>query len=303
MTAQARAASVAERLGSTETLEPRSERHRTLHRFLRHRLAMAGSIVLLLLCLAVLLAPLISRQGPDAVDLYAQNQPPDGLHWFGTDNTGRDIFARTLYGGRVSLLVGALAVVVSLVVGTLLGGLAGFFRGAWDMTIMRITDVVMTFPQVVIILTAAAMVGPGLRNTILIIGLLNWPIPCRLVRARILSVREMEFVQASRALGVSSLRILVRVVLPNAIDVIVVNASLGVATAILLEAGMSFLGLGVQPPTPSWGNLLNAARQLNILESYTWQWVPAAVAIIVTVLCINLIGDGLRDAFDPRSER
>jgi peptide/nickel transport system permease protein len=303
MTAQMGAASVAERLGAMEELEPRAEGHRTLRRFLRHRLAMAGAIVLLLLCLAVVLAPLIARQGPDAVDLYAQNQPPDHLHWFGTDATGRDIFARTLYGGRVSLLVGALAVVVSLVVGTLLGGVAGFFRGAWDMAIMRVTDVVMTFPQIVIILTAAAMVGPGLRNTILIIGLLNWPIPCRLVRARLLSIREMEFVQASRALGVSSLRILVRVALPNAIDVIVVNASLGVATAILLEAGMSFLGLGVQPPTPSWGNLLNAARQLNILETYTWEWVPAAAAIIVTVLCINLIGDGLRDAFDPRSER
>jgi peptide/nickel transport system permease protein len=264
---------------------------------------MAGAIVLTVLCLVVILAPLLSRQGPDAVDLYAQNQPPDGLHWFGTDATGRDIFARTLYGGRVSLLVGALAVLISLVVGTVLGGAAGFFRGAWDMGIMRITDVVMTFPPVVIILTVAAMVGPGLRNTVLVIGLLTWPIPCRLVRARILSIREQEFIQASRALGVSPLWILVRTALPNAIDVIVVNASLGVATAILLEAGMSFLGLGVQPPTPSWGNLLNAARQLNILESYTWQWVPAAAAIIVTVLCINLIGDGLRDAFDPRSER
>jgi peptide/nickel transport system permease protein len=272
-------------------------------RFLRHRLAMVGAVLLVLLCLAAVLAPLIARQGPDAVDLYAQNQPPDGLHWLGTDATGRDILARTLYGGRVSLLVGVLAVLISLLLGTVLGGVAGFFRGAWDTVIMRLTDVVMTFPPVVIILTVAAMVGPGLRNTILVIGLLNWPIPCRLVRARILSVREQEFVQASRALGVSPLRILFRVAMPNAIDVIVVNATLGVAAAILLEAGMSFLGLGVQPPTPSWGNLLNAARQLNILEQYAWQWVPAALGIIATVLSINLLGDGLRDALDPRWDR
>lgn len=303
MTSEAPPVSVAETLRRTESGETDGERNRTLRRFLRHRLAMAGAIVLTLLCVVVILAPLLSRHGPDAVDLYAQNQPPDSLHWFGTDATGRDIFARTLYGGRVSLLVGALAVLISLVLGTILGCVAGFFRGAWDMGIMRITDVVMTFPPVVIILTVAAMVGPGLRNTVLVIGLLNWPIPCRLVRARLLSIREQEYVQASRALGVSPLWILLRTALPNAIDVIVVNASLGVATAILLEAGMSFLGLGVQPPTPSWGNLLNAARQLNILESYTWQWVPAAAAIIVAVLCINLIGDGLRDAFDPRSER
>ncbi|HEX4216445.1 MAG TPA: ABC transporter permease [Candidatus Dormibacteraeota bacterium] len=274
-----------------------------ISRFARHRMAMAGAVLLVLVCLAVILAPLLARQGADAVNLFAQNQRPGAGHLLGTDSEGRDIFARTLYGGRVSLIVGVAAVLISLGIGILLGGIAGYFRGGWDWVIMRITDVAMTFPPVVIILTVAAIIGPGLWNTVLIIGLLNWPIPGRLVRARILSVREYEYIDACRATGASSWRILFRHALPNAVDVIVVTGTLGVANAILLEAGMSFLGLGVQPPTPSWGNLLSAANQLNVLVSYPWQWVPAGVAVVITVLSINLIGDGLRDVLDPRAGR
>lgn len=272
-------------------------------RFLRHRLAMIGAVGVLVLVLLVLAAPLIAHWGPNAVDLYSINQAPSSLHLLGTDQTGRDTFSRTLYGGRVSLLVGVVAVVISLVIATVLGGIAGYFRGLPEGLIMRLTDLFMTFPQILIVLVVAALFGPGLRNTILVIGLVSWPIPCRLVRARILAVRQEQFIEASRALGAGPWRILFRQAVPNAVDVLVVNATLGVANAILLEAGMSFLGLGVQPPTPSWGNLLNNASNLNVLQNYPWQWVPAGVGIMLTVLFINLIGDGMRDALDPRAVR
>lgn len=261
---------------------------------------MTGLCVFAVIGLLALLAPVVSRYDPDAVDLRAQNLGPTWDHWFGTDRTGRDTFARVVYAGRVSLAVGVVAVAISVVVATVLGATAGFFGGRVDNLIMRVTDVMMTFPPVVIILTASAIAGPGVRNTILIIGLLNWPIPCRLVRAKFLSVREMEYVTAARALGVPTGRIIWRHALPNAIDVMIVYSSLGIANAILLEAGMSFLGVGVQPPTPSWGNLLNVARNISVLEGFPWQWMPAGAAIVLTVLAVNFIGDGLRDALDPR---
>jgi len=273
---------------------------RVVRRYVRHRLAMAGLAVFLVIALLAIFAPVISRSDPDAVDLLARNQGPTWDHWFGTDRTGRDSFARVVYAGRVSLAVGVVAVAISVAVAVVLGATAGYFGGRVDNVIMRLTDVMMTFPPVVIILTVGAIAGPGVRNTMLVIGFLNWPIPCRLVRAKFLAVREMEYITAARSLGVPTNRIVRRHALPNAIDVMIVYASLGVANAILLEAGMSFLGVGVQPPTPSWGNLLNVARNISVLEGYPWLWLPAGVAIVLTVLAVNFIGDGLRDALDPR---
>lgn len=273
---------------------------RVIRRFTRHRLAMSGLVIFAVIALLAILAPVVSRHDPDAVDLLARNQGPTWDHWFGTDRTGRDMFARVVYAGRVSLAVGVVAVAISVVVAVVLGATAGFFGGRVDNVIMRVTDVMMTFPPVVIILTVGAIAGPGVRNTMLVIGFLNWPIPCRLVRAKFLSVREMEYVTAARALGVPTSRIIRRHALPNAIDVMIVYSSLGIANAILLEAGMSFLGVGVQPPTPSWGNILNVARNISVLEGFPWQWMPAGAAIVLTVLAVNFIGDGLRDALDPR---
>ncbi|MEA2510929.1 MAG: peptide/nickel transport system permease protein [Thermomicrobiales bacterium] len=272
----------------------------TVRRFRRHRLALAGLLIVTVIVLLAVLAPLAARQGPNEIDLRARNQGPSWSHWFGTDRTGRDTFARTIYAGRVSLAVGVVAVAISVAIGALLGALAGFFGGRVDSLVMRFTDVIMTFPPIVIILTVAALAGPGVRNTMLVIGLLNWPVPCRLVRAKFLAVREMDFVTAARALGAPTRRIITVHAFPNVIDVLVVYASLGIATAILLEAGLSFLGLGVQPPTPSWGNMLNPARNVSILEQYPWQWMPAGGAIILTVIAVNFVGDGLRDALDPR---
>lgn len=270
-----------------------------LRRFRRHRLAVVGVVVLAIFVLLAVFAPLIARVGPNAVDLLGRNQGPTAKHWFGTDRTGRDTFARTIYAGRVSLLIGFAAAAISIIIGALLGALAGFFGGWADGLIMRFTDVVMTFPPIIIILTIVALTGPGVVKTLLIIGLLNWPVPCRLVRAKFLSLREQEFLVAARAMGASAARMIGVHAFPNTVDVLVVYASFGVVNAILLEAGLSFLGLGVQPPTASWGNMINVARNLQTLEQQPWQWVPAGVAIVLTVLACNFMGDGLRDALDP----
>ncbi len=270
-----------------------------LRRLRRHHLAVIGVLVLAIFILLAIGAPVVARVGPDAIDLLARNQGPTAKHWFGTDRTGRDTFSRTIYAGRVSLSIGFAAAAISIVVGALLGAIAGFFGKAADSIIMRFTDIVMTFPAIIIILTIVALTGPGIIKTMLIIGLLNWPVPCRLVRAKFLSLREQEFLVAARAMGASSARMISVHAFPNTVDVLVVYASFGVVNAILLEAGLSFLGLGVQAPTASWGNMINVARNLQVLEQFPWQWVPAGVAIVLTVLACNFIGDGLRDALDP----
>jgi len=274
----------------------------TIGRFSRNRLGVAGLAVFVLFVLLAAGAPLVARYSPDAVDLLNLNQGPTAQHLFGTDQVGRDTLARTFYAGRVSLTVGVVATLMSLVIGTALGTLAGFAGGIVDNVVMRFVDIVMAFPAIVVLLTLATIVGPGLLTTILVIGLVSWPAPCRLVRAKFLVLREQEFIQAARAVGVPTWRIVLLHALPNVVDVLVVYGSLGVAGAILLEAGLSFLGQGIQPPTASWGNMLNAARDIGVLQGYPWQWVPAGVATVVTVLAINFIGDGLRDALDPRAK-
>lgn len=273
-----------------------------LRRFLKHRLAVIGLVVLVLIVLSAIFAPWLTPWEPNQVDLRARSQPPSADHWLGTDRTGRDVLSRTLYAGRISLMVGVVAVMISVVIGAFLGAIAGYFGGIVDSIIMRSTDVVMTFPAIVAILTLAAIVGPGVRNIIIIIGLLNWPVPARLVRARLLSVRKLDYIHAAETLGAPSSRIITRHALPNAYDVLIVYASLGIATAILLEAGLSFLGLGVQPPQASWGNMLNVARNVSVLEGQPWLWIPPGIAIVLTVLGVNFVGDGLRDAFDPRGK-
>jgi len=271
-----------------------------VRRFRRHRMAVVSAVLLLIIGVLALGAPIISQFDPSTIDLRARNQGPSLDHWFGTDRTGRDTFARTVYAGRVSLMVGVASVVISIGVGALLGAIAGYRGGVGDSTIMRFTDIMMTFPAIIIILTVAAITGPGLWKTIFLIGLLNWTIPCRLVRARFLLLRNLEFVQAARVIGAGDRRIVMRHAFPNVVDVLIVNATLGIAAAILLEAGLSFLGLGVQPPTPSWGNMLNVARNISTLENDLWQWAPAGIAIVLCVLAINFVGDGLREALDPR---
>ncbi len=270
-------------------------------RFFKHRLAVFGLIVLCALFLMALLAPAIERYSPIELDLMAMGQPPSLQHWLGTDTTGRDVWSRIVHAGRVSLSVGFVAVSISTVIGLLVGGIAGYAGGRTDLLLMRVTDMVMAFPSLVMIITIAAVLGPSIYNTMLIIGILSWPGTARLVRGQFLSFREQQFVLAARATGVPPYQIVLRHLLPNVVGTVTVAATFGMANAILQEASLSFLGLGVQAPTPSWGNMLQDAQSHGILEGMPWLWIAPGLMIALAVLSINFVGDGLRDALDPRS--
>lgn len=272
-------------------------------RFSRNRLALSGLLAFSVVTLACVLAPWLLQLDPNAIDLSASLQPPSARHWLGTDQTGHDMLARTLVAGRVSLLVGLCSVLLAIMIGALLGGLAGYF-GRWvDNLIMRGVDVVMTFPTIIVLMTLAAVIGSGTGKTIVIIGLLSWPLVARLVRARILTLREMDFIAAARTFGAGHWYLLRRHLLPNTADVLLVFSSLGFVTAIMAEAGLSFLGLGVQLPDASWGSLISIARESSVLQQYPWIWLPSGCLIVITALSASFVGDGLRQAFDPRSDR
>ncbi len=268
-------------------------------RFRRHRLALIGMSILLLLAVGAIGAPLIARHGPSSIDLSAYRLGPSANHPLGTDSAGRDVLSRLLYAGRISLSVGLVAVGIYTAIGVVLGALAGFYGGWVDSTVMRLADVVLSFPTLIIIITLASVLGPSIANVMLAIGLLGWPPIARLLRAELLSLREREFIVGARAMGTSNARLIFRHLLPNAMAPVLVAATFGIAYAILIEAGLSFLGLGVRPPTPSWGNMLTDAQSLTVLESMPWLWLPPGVMIGLAVLSINFIGDGLRDALDP----
>lgn len=275
---------------------------RAMRRFAGNHAAVAGLVLLAAIVGIILLGPRLTGVDPNAIDLLALNEPPSAAHWLGTDGVGRDVFARLMEGGRISLTVAIGAVSISLVVGFLMGSLAAFGGRLLDAVIMRIVDLAMTMPPIVLLLVLASITGPGIAPTILVIALLTWPVLARMVRARLLELRERDFVLAARNMGAGTGHLVLRHGLPNTLDVLVVHATLQTANAVLLEAGLSFLGLGVPPPDASWGNMLNAARSVLVLEQYPWQWMTAGAALVLTVLATNFVGDGLRDAFDPRSD-
>lgn len=270
-------------------------------KFRRHRLALFGLGVFALITLASFGAPWLSPFDPDKIDILARNQAPNAEHLLGTDGTGRDVATRILYAGRVSLTVAVVAVALAAVIGITIGSLSGYFGGVIDTVLMRATDTVMSVPMVIVAIALVAVLGPSLRNVIVLFGVLGWPAMARIVRAQFLSYRESMFVEASQALGANHLRIIVRHILPNSVGAIVVTATFDAGRAILLEAGLSFLGLGVQPPTASWGNMINTARTVTIIENFPWLWLPPGIMIAVTVLVLNFVGDGLRDALDPHA--
>jgi len=277
-----------------------SPRQLAWQRFRRNRLAMVGLITIIVLSVIAILADFVAPADPLKIDTKAFGKPPTLTHLLGTDQSGRDALSRLIFGTRVSLSVGLVAVSIYLTIGTVLGAIAGYRRGLVDATIMRITDTVMSFPALIIILAVIPVLGPSIFNIMLVIGLLGWPAVARLVRGEFLSLREREFTLAARGIGASDRRIIFRHILPNVAGPLVVVASFGIADAIITEAGLSFLGLGVQPPEPSWGQMLNNAIDVGTILEKPWLWLAPAIAIAITVLSINFIGDGLRDALDPR---
>jgi len=266
--------------------------------FKRNRLAVGGFIIILITFLIAGSASLIAPRDPGKTDVSLKLKPPSLDHYLGTDQLGRDVFSRMLHGAKVSLSVGFVAVAISILIGILVGAVAGYYGGWVDSLLMRFVDIMLCFPSFFLILTVVALLGPSLFKVMVVIGITSWMGTSRFVRAEFLSLRERDFVQAAKALGVRDPRIIFRHILPNALAPVFVTATLDVASAILVEAGLSFLGFGVQPPAPSWGNILTEGRTY-IFDAW-WLTVFPGLAILITVLSFNLAGEGLRDALDPR---
>ncbi len=271
-----------------------------LQRFMKHKLAVVSTVFLAIVILSALLAPLLAPYDPSKV-VGGFSKAPTKEFLLGTDRVGRDVLSRLLYATRVSLLVGFAATAVSTVVGVVLGLVSGYFGGWIDMVIMRFTDMVMSFPYILLVLVSAAIFEPGLWNIILILGFVDWPGVARLVRGNVLSLRETSFVQGDIVAGMPKRYILFSEILPNTVAPILVYSTSVIAISMLDEAALSFLGMGIQPPQASLGNMLNGAQSISILTTKPWLWIPPGLLIILLVVSINFIGDALRDAFDPSS--
>ncbi|HET7265661.1 MAG TPA: ABC transporter permease [bacterium] len=269
-------------------------------RFLRDRLALAGGIVLAALALASAAAPLLTRYAPNEVDLKQLDAAPSAPHWFGTDDLGRDEFSRALYAGRVSLSIGTAVAVVAALAGTTVGALAGYHGRLVDAALMRLTDVALSVPPLPLIIVLSAVVKPSPQILVLIIAGVGWMGTARLVRSAFLSIRETEYIEAARAAGCGSLRVILRHALPNSLAPVIVAATLAVGNAIITESVLSFLGVGIQPPTASWGNMLQNAE--STMATKPWLSVFPGVLILLSVLSVNGLGDGLRDALDVRAK-
>lgn len=278
-------------------------------RFRKNKVAVAGAILFILILLLVTFGPMFSPYKMSEFELANKNLPPSKAHWLGTDEQGRDVLLRLMLGGRISLRVGVMAAGITIVLGSVVGGIAGYYGGRIDNILMRFAEIIYSIPftPTVISISAALMwrVPSEVKMYIvmLIIGVLSWPGLARIVRGQILSLREQEFMQATEVLGLSDSAKILRHLLPNTLAFIIINATLGMASAILTEAGLSFLGLGVAPPVPTWGNMVERARNNKVFNNYLWMWLPPGMMIMLTVVSINLLGEGLRDAFDPKESR
>jgi len=296
--------SLAENAGSILGYKPLPPRKRfpVVGRFLENRLAVIGLVVIVFLYAAALAEPLLATHPYDQITSGNRTKPPSGEHWMGTDRSGRDVYSRLIKGGQVSLAAGFAAVVIVMLIGTTLGALAGFFGGFVDSIIMRTTDILLAIPLILLLITAASLFRPSLQTTIVVIGVSSWPGAARLVRGQFMQLKGQEYITAAKAVGASPFRLMTRHLFPNALAIIIVETTLWLSYAILLEASLSYLGLGVQIPTPSWGNMLQDGQR-ELLFGAWWLTLFPGLAIFITVLAFNMLGDGLRDAFDPRHRR
>ncbi len=270
-------------------------------RLARSPLAMFGLAIIFVLVFCAIFAELISPYSPIKQDLMHMFETPSSAHWLGTDEFGRDILSRLIYGARVSLQVGFIAVGIALVIGGMLGAISGYYSGRLDNIIMRVMDVLLSIPQTLLAIAIVAALGPSLMNLMIAVGISAVPTYARIVRGSVLSIRSMEFIEAARAAGSSDLRIILKHIIPNSMAPIIVQSTLGVASAILNAAGLSFIGLGIQPPNPEWGAMLSGGRQY--IRDYPHMTLYPGLAIMLTILALNFLGDGLRDALDPKLKR
>ena len=282
-------------------LEDKSQ-NRALRRFFNNRLATIGLIIFTTIIFITIFAPIICKYSPQKIDLLNRLKPPSSEHIFGTDKIGRDVFARILYGGRVSIFVGIGSALGAAIIGVLIGSYAGYKGGLIDNIFMRISEIMMSFPRIVLVLLAVSIVGQSLWNLIVIFILTGWGSIYRMTRAKILSIREEEYVLALKAFGLNDIIICYKHMLPNALGPVLINITLSTAMFILQEAALSFLGLGVPLNIPTWGNILNVAQDISVLRENWWIWLPVGTVISIFVLSVNFIGDGLRDSLDPTQQ-
>ncbi|WP_178020522.1 oligopeptide ABC transporter permease [uncultured Paenibacillus sp.] len=282
----------------------------SLRRLLRNKLAVSGFVVVVFMFVACFLGPLFSPYTDNKIQMSLMNRPPSWQHWLGTDKLGRDVLTRVLQAGRISLTVGLASMVLSVFLGTLLGAIAGYYRGIVDQIIMRIADLLLTIPGLPLLFISGALLSEWKVPTdyrmyivMLMLSLVNWPGLARMIRGQMLSLREREFMQAAVVLGLRDRRKLVHHLLPNLVPLIIVMATLNIGGAILSESVLSFFGLGVMPPTPTWGNMIDAANNMIDFQQHPWLWIPPGLSIFATVIAINLFGDGLRDVLDPKMNR
>jgi peptide/nickel transport system permease protein len=302
---------------TTATLKPLTPGQLIWRRFRKHRMALAGAVGVILIVLFIVIGSVVvPEKAANLGDLYNRLKGPTTVHFFGTDSNGRDVFDRVIYGGQISLIIGVLAVTLETSIGTILGGLAAYYGGWVDALIMRFTEAMLSIPQLFLLIVLAKFLGKNIPTinlfgrtfsgsvgiVILVIGTTSWMYLARIVRSNMLSLREMDYISAAKSLGASTPRIFFNHLVPNTLGIIVVSATLGLASAILTEAYVSFLGLGVQPPTSTWGNMMGDAQSF-MSQGIWWMWVFPSLFIIMVILCVNLMGDGLRDAFDPHSTR
>lgn len=270
-------------------------------RYCNNKLAVLGLIIFFLVVAVVLIAPLLIPYGEAEIDVTAFSAAPSSKHLLGTDTVGRDVLARLLYGGRVSLFVGVVSTAISVVIGIPLGLLAAFYRGWFETIVMRAADIFMTIPSTILILFLVSMFGPSIVTVTVVIGVLGWTKFARQIFGTVLAVREKDYIEGGRAIGQKDSVIIAKYILPNAIAPIFISITFQIARAIIQESSLSFLGMGVQMPAASWGNMLYNAQSITILKSCQWMWIPPGVALVITILSINFIGNGLRDALDPKT--
>ncbi len=274
---------------------------RSLQKFLSNKLAIVGLIIVLLMVLSAIFAPLLATFDPNKIDMSKLNQAPGGEHIFGTDSTGRDLYSRLLYGGRISILIGITSALTTSIIGTIFGLIAGYFGGKIDVILIRISEVLQSFPMIILVMVLVTILGPSVANMILVFTLIGWMTVFRIVRNEVLRLREETYVAVNKAFGISDFVIMFRDILPNTLSPIIVATTINIAYFILQETGLSFLGLGVPTNVPTWGTIINAAKSITVIQMYKWQWIIPGLFISLFVMSINFLGDGLRDALDPRN--